>query len=43
VFSHGPHEVFVLAAATPSDWREPRHLRARVRRALRTLSTSTLI
>ena len=37
VFSHGDGQVFILAAATPSDWREHRHLRARARRALRSI------
>jgi hypothetical protein len=43
VFSQGANEVSVIAAASPSDWRDHRHLRARARRALRELSTSTLI
>jgi len=37
VFSQGANQVCVVAAATPSDWRDYRHLRARARRALRSL------
>ena len=39
VFSQGANEVFLITAATASDWRVHRHVRAGARRMLRTLTT----